>query len=159
ALVLDLHPSALADKGLDAALEELCAAYQARAGVGVTASIEPVGLDAPGQHAVLRITQEALANATKHADPRHISVRLGATASGVELVVSDDGRGFDPASPSRSAGIGLRLMRERVAELGGTLEVESTPDRGTAVRVHLPVLPPIAATPVGVGPPATHPAR
>ncbi len=54
------------------------------------------------------------------------------------MEVSDDGRGFDPAAAWRLSGLGLRAMRERVEELGGSLEIESDADRGTHLRVVLP---------------------
>jgi signal transduction histidine kinase len=139
ALVLDLHPSALADKGLGPALEDLCASYRARLGLEVNAQVEPVQLDASGQHAILRVAQEAMANAARHGDPATVRLELRAVADGVVLEVADDGRGFDtnPAS-APPGGVGLRLMRERVAELGGELTVDSRPGNGTTVRALLP---------------------
>jgi signal transduction histidine kinase len=140
ALVLDLHPSALTDKGLGPALDDLCASYRARLGLEVTARVEPVQLDAAGQHAILRVAQEALANAARHADATTVRLELRAVAGGAMLEVADDGRGFD-TSPASGAtgGVGLRLMRERVAELGGELVVDSRPGTGTTIRALLPV--------------------
>jgi signal transduction histidine kinase len=141
-LVLDLHPSALTDKGLGPALDDLCASYRARLGLEVTARVEPVQLDAAAQHAILRVAQEAMANAARHADASTVRLELGAVAGGAMLEVTDDGRGFD-TSPASAAngGVGLRLMRERVAEVGGELVVDSRPGTGTTVRVrlHVPV--------------------
>jgi signal transduction histidine kinase len=149
ALVLDLHPSALTDKGLGPALDDLCASYRTRLGLEVTARVEPVQLDAAGQHALLRVAQEAMANAARHADAATVRLELRAVAGGAVLEVADDGRGFDsdPAS-SPTGGFGLRLMRERVAELGGELAVESQPGSGTTVRVllHVPVDAPQSAS-------------
>jgi signal transduction histidine kinase len=148
ALVLDLHPSALTDKGLGPALDDLCASYRARLGLEVTALVEPVQLDAAGQHAVLRVAQEALANAARHADATAVRLELRAVAGGAVLEVADDGRGFD-ASPASAptGGVGLRLMRERVAELGGELAVDSQPGSGTTVRavLHVPLAAPQSA--------------
>ena len=143
ALVLDLHPTALAEKGLVGALEDLCASYRARLGLTIDARLEPVVLDDACQHAVLRVAQEALANANKHADPSMITVSL-ATEPGpcrrAVLSVTDDGRGFDPAVASGGSGLGLRLMRERVAEVDGSLAINSSPGRGTTVRLEVPAL-------------------
>jgi signal transduction histidine kinase len=141
-LVLDLHPSALTDKGLGPALEDLCASYRARLGMDVTARVEPVQLGAAGQHALLRVAQEAMANAARHADATTVRLELRAVAGGAMLEVADDGRGFDASSASApTAGVGLRLMRERIAELGGELALDSRPGSGTTVRavLHIPV--------------------
>jgi signal transduction histidine kinase len=140
ALVLDLHPSALTDKGLGPALEDLCASYRARLGLEVAARVEPVQLDAAGQHAVLRVAQEAMANAARHADATTVRLELRAAGGGAVLEVADDGRGFDTSPASApTGGVGLRLMRERVAELGGELVVDSRPGTGTTVRAVLQV--------------------
>jgi signal transduction histidine kinase len=142
ALLLELRPVALEDAGLAPAIDELCRAYETRLGIRVNAALEDVHLDPPAEHAVLRVTQEALGNAIKHGDPETIDVRLAGGTSGpqrtVTLEVRDDGCGFDPARVRDRHGMGLGLMRERVAELGGGLEVVSSPGRGTAVRVRLP---------------------
>ena len=141
ALVLDLHPTALAHKGLTGALEDLCSSYRARLGLPVTARLEAVALDDACQHAVLRVVQEALANASKHADASAITVSLeSAPGPRAVLTVTDDGRGFDLANASEGAGLGLRLMRERVAEVDGSLTIESSPGRGTSVRLDVPAL-------------------
>jgi signal transduction histidine kinase len=141
ALVLDLHPTALAHKGLTGALEDLCSSYRARLGLPVTARLEAVALDDACQHAVLRVVQEALANASKHADASAITVSLeSAPGPRAVLTVTDDGRGFDLANASEGAGLGLRLMRERVTEVDGSLTIESSPGRGTSVRLDVPAL-------------------
>jgi len=149
ALVLDLHPSALTDKGLGPALEDLCASYRARLGMKVTARVEPVQLDAAGQHALLRVAQEAMANAARHADATTVRLELRAVAGGAVLEVADDGRGFDTNGASTpTGGVGLRLMRERIAELGGELALDSRPGSGTTVRalLHIPADAPQSAT-------------
>jgi signal transduction histidine kinase len=140
ALLLELRPVALEDAGLTPALEELCGAYRDRLGVAVDAELEPVQLAPPAEHAVLRVVQEALANAAKHAQPNRIRLRLHQQEQDgqVAVTVSDDGAGFDPAESEGRHGMGLRLMRERVAELGGTLQLDSSPGEGTSVRILLP---------------------
>jgi signal transduction histidine kinase len=140
ALLLELRPVALEDAGLTPALEELCQAYRERLGVAVDAELEPVQLAPPAEHAVLRVVQEALANAVKHAQPNRIRLRLHQQEQDgqVAVTVSDDGAGFDPAEAEERHGMGLGLMRERVAELGGTLQLDSTPGEGTSVRILLP---------------------
>ncbi|MEU6798613.1 ATP-binding protein [Nonomuraea wenchangensis] len=133
ALLLELRPVALEDAGLVPALEELCRAYETRLGLQVEAVLEEVALEAAAEHAVLRLVQEALGNAVKHAAPSRVEVRLGRGADGaVTVSVSDDGSGFDPADVAGRHGMGLTLMRERVTELGGRLDVRSDGD-GTTV--------------------------
>ncbi|GAA4243073.1 HAMP domain-containing sensor histidine kinase [Dactylosporangium darangshiense] len=138
ALLLELRPIALRDAGLIPALEELCQAYRDRIGVAVDADLEPVDLQPAVEHAVLRVIQEALANAVKHAHPNRIALRVRTDDLQVEVSVSDDGSGFDPVHAASRHGMGLDLMRERVAELGGILYLESTPGTGTTIRVLLP---------------------
>jgi signal transduction histidine kinase len=103
----------------------------------VEADLDPVELAPPAEHAVLRIVQEALANAVRHAQPNRVRLRLHHQDGQVAVTVSDDGAGFDPARAERH-GMGLGLMRERVAELGGSFQLESTPGQGTSVQVLLP---------------------
>jgi signal transduction histidine kinase len=143
ALVLDLHPSALTEKGLGAALEDLCEWYHARVGLDVTVDLEPINLDAATQHAVLRVVQEAVGNAARHADGHTVTVTLRSRGDAAELVVADDGRGFDPASLTPASGVGLRLMRERVVELGGRLDVEAREGAGTRIRASFPIRVPV----------------
>jgi len=138
ALLLELRPVALEDAGLVPALEELCRAYGDRLGVTVDAELEPVELAPAAEHAVLRVVQEALANAVKHARPTRIALRLHHQDGQVAVTVVDDGGGFDPAKAERRRGMGLGLMRERVTELGGTFLLDSTPGTGTSVRILLP---------------------
>ncbi|MGI5242060.1 HAMP domain-containing sensor histidine kinase [Dactylosporangium sp. CA-139066] len=138
ALLLELRPVALQDAGLIPALQELCQAYRDRIGVAVDADLEPVDLQPAVEHAVLRVIQEALANAVKHAHPNRIALRVRPDDLQVEVSVSDDGSGFDPLHAAGRHGMGLDLMRERVAELGGIFHLESTPGTGTTIRVLLP---------------------
>lgn len=89
---------------------------------------------------VYRCIQEGLTNAIRHARPRCISITLGETsgADGLELMVRDDGCGFDPAAPR---GFGLRGMQERTEALGGRFAIDGAAGRGTTIRVLLPVSP------------------
>lgn len=96
-----------------------------------------------------RFVQEALNNTAKHASARHVAVALRTVDDGLQIVVRDDGLGFDPGAtsetPSRS--LGLRQMRERAAALDGRVTILSRPGQGTEVRVWLPLrYAPAAAT-------------
>ena len=89
-----------------------------------------------------RIGQEALRNAVRHARARTVRLRLATEGCEVALEVADDGVGFDPAAPRApglDGGFGLVGLRERVALLGGALQLDSAPDEGTRVRVTVPL--------------------
>ncbi len=137
ALLIELRPATLDGAGLAPALQEICAAYHDRLGVAVEASLDDVSVSAPVEHALLRITQEACANAVRHGNARRLAISMTRQDGHVELAVRDTGTGFDPARPH--PGSGLAHIRERVAELGGTLDIDSAPGRGAAVTVRVPV--------------------
>jgi signal transduction histidine kinase len=136
-LLAELRPASLDGAGLAPALQEICAAYRERLGVSVDASLDDVAVPAPVEHALLRITQEACTNAVRHGNARRLAVSMSRQNGHVELAVRDFGTGFDPAAPH--AGSGLAHIRDRVAELGGTLDIDSTPGRGAALTVRVPV--------------------
>jgi signal transduction histidine kinase len=137
ALLTGLRPASLDDAGLAPALQEICAAYHDRLGVTVDASLDDVTVPAPVEHALLRITQEACTNAVRHGHARRLAVSMTRQDGHVELAVRDTGTGFDPAAPH--AGSGLTHIRDRVAELGGTVDIDSAPGRGAALTVRVPV--------------------
>ena len=137
ALLIELRPANLNGAGLAPALREVCAAYRDRLGVTVDASLDDVTVPAPVEHALLRITQEACANAVRHGNARRLTVSVTRRDGHVELAVRDTGAGFDPAAPH--AGSGLAHIRDRVAELGGTVDIDSAPGRGAALTVRVPL--------------------
>jgi signal transduction histidine kinase len=136
-LLIELRPASLDGSGLGPALQDICAAYQHRLGVTVDASLDDVTVPVPVEHALLRITQEACVNAVRHGGARRLTVSLARQDGHVELAVRDTGTGFDPAAPH--PGSGLAHIRDRVAELGGTVDVDSAPGCGAAVTVRVPV--------------------
>jgi len=137
ALLIELRPASLDGAGLAPALQEICAAYHDRLGVSVDASLDDVTVPEPVEHALLRITQEACTNAVRHGNARRLAVSMTRQDGHVELVVRDTGTGFDPAAAQ--AGSGLTHIRERVAELGGTADIDSAPGRGATLTVRVPV--------------------
>lgn len=139
-LLLALRPVALNEVGLASAIEGICHAYTQRMGVRVRAELEPVTLPPAIEHAVLRVTQEALANAVRHSGADLVTVRLRGDDEGhVLLEVTDDGRGFAVGErEAAAAGLGLRAMRDRVAEHGGLLAIDSAPGTGTRVCACIP---------------------
>jgi signal transduction histidine kinase len=101
------------------------------------------GADAPDvpaatEHAVLMIVREALQNVVRHSAARHVDVALEHVAERLIVLITDDGRGFDPSLP-RHGHFGLQSMRERATAVGGRLELLSAVGRGTQVRVSIPI--------------------
>jgi signal transduction histidine kinase len=144
ALIFELRPEALHEDGLVAATRRHAAAVAAREGldVRVQASDDPLPLDARAETELFRVLQEALHNSVKHAHPGQVDIRFHepADAPGTLVVeVSDDGTGFEPASP-HPGHLGLATMRERIERLGGRLAIDSSPARSTTVRAVLPDL-------------------
>lgn len=139
ALLLELRPSQLEDLGLSGALKSLAHAYSIRLGMTVTADVRPVRLDVKGEHALLRIAQEALANAARHSSASLISLSLAERDGQVCLTVRDNGEGFCWERESVRHGLGLHLMQERVEELHGTFDLQTAPDQGTRITVCLPL--------------------
>jgi len=134
ALVAGLAPAQLEGGTLADALRRLSGASAAGASFGLTG--EPRPLPMATEVVLLRVCQEALSNVRKHACARLVAVGLSYDPGQVRLEVSDDGQGFDPASAG--GGFGLRGMRSRVAEVGGTLTISSEPGAGTRVNVEVP---------------------
>lgn len=100
-------------------------------------------LATPLEVALLRAAQGTMANIRQHSDASRIAVELARSDSLVLLDIVDDGVGFDPTQqtvPTMEGGYGLRALRERLAELGGGMAIESEPGGGTAVSVHLPIV-------------------
>ena len=89
----------------------------------------------PVENELLRILQEALTNVDRHADAEHVDVIWDVRGSEFELVVTDDGRGFESAKGVRDSAYGLVGMRERADVVGARLTIDSTPGRGTTVTV------------------------
>jgi PAS domain S-box-containing protein len=136
-LSMDLRPAVLDHYGLIAALEWHIARYQQQTGIQVTLHHE--GLEqrlAPEvEITAYRVVQEALTNVARHARSESVTAHLLADDT-LTIVVRDDGQGFDLGQVSITRGLGG--MRERVALLGGTLEIESTPGKGTSIMAELP---------------------
>jgi PAS domain S-box-containing protein len=149
----NLRPSVLDQLGLVAALRDASAEFADRTGVPVNLACSQVTmrLAADSELTLYRILQEALRNVEKHARARHVSVGLTQPDAFVQLVIKDDGVGFDPdqrrAMRKGKGGLGLLGMRERATYVGGALEVKSVRRTGTEIEVRIPLLPRITAAP------------
>jgi signal transduction histidine kinase len=136
-----MRPARLEERGLVAAVRDLAS----QSGFPVVVQAQDAGLDrnflgATATVEAFRIIQEALANAAHHSGAPRANVSITRDDERLTVVVSDDGRGFDPAEVPES-GIGLAGMLERSRLLGGQLSIESAPQRGTRVTISLPIVP------------------
>jgi signal transduction histidine kinase len=145
-----LHPSALDDLGLVAALESQLADFGRRYGIDVDFAHD--GFERRRgdeiERAVYRIVQEALTNVARHARARAVQVRLSADSSVCRVVLEDNGIGFDVADaeqPGRRRGLGLLGIRERISQLQGTVQITSGQSGGTRIEVRLPLSEQVAA--------------
>ncbi|MFC7103659.1 sensor histidine kinase [Nonomuraea rubra] len=137
AVIVELRPAELDRHGLSETLRKHVRLLDRLHPAVVTfecAELPPLG--SPVEVAVLRVAQEALHNALRHSRAETVSVRLSYAGGRLELVVRDDGDGFEQAE---SRGLGLASMRDRAEAVGGELSVESVPGIGTTVRVEVSV--------------------
>jgi signal transduction histidine kinase len=137
----DLHPDVLRHVGLASALTTYCKELSGSPALVVTCGadgdFEPIGSEAA--LCLYRIAQEALHNVVKHANARHATVRLLCSSGIAELTVADDGQGFDIRTRGKDKGIGLVSITERARFLGGTVSIVTTLNKGTEVRVRIPI--------------------
>ena len=140
-----LRPSMLDDFGLVPALEWQAREVQKRAAVRVQVEADDEAGEVPDEFrtCIYRIAQETLHNITKHAQAKTVHLQLVREGGSVRLTVQDDGHGFDA---ERTRGLGLLGMRERVARLHGSFDIDSSPGKGTRVTVILPLNTPTEAT-------------
>ena len=135
-----LRPAAL-NFGIVSALEWLVEDFGRRKGLSCQLWIngrEPVLEDAHAT-AVFRIVQASLTNVARHAGASRVDVTLTSTETALDLYVSDDGRGFDPAAARKGYSYGLLGMSERARLIGGSLRIDSSPETGTVVSIHVPL--------------------
>jgi signal transduction histidine kinase len=151
-VVWALRPEALAGGTLTEALDELVRNFRSETGVEATSrtSGEVRSLRPETEATLLRVAQEALANARKHARASKVALTLTNLEDALLLDICDDGVGFDPelvgehAGKRPAGGFGLDGMRERLEQHGGTLTIESAPSAGTTIAAALPRVPPDA---------------
>jgi signal transduction histidine kinase len=141
--IRELRSVALEKRGLPAAIEELLRPLATAAGAEFMVAVNgtPVRLAGTLETSLLRLTQEAVANAAKHSGARRIEVKLDYDEESIRLSVRDDGCGFDPLATTVLAGhFGISGMRERAEKIAGRLSINSAPGKGTEIEVHVPKL-------------------
>jgi signal transduction histidine kinase len=140
-LIFELRPPDLASDGLGGALRKHVEVLRQLGDTEIELDLDGAGAggrEPARDQEILRIAQEAIQNALAHASADHVSVRLSESDGHLLLEVSDDGTGFEPANPAlRSRHLGLTSMEERAQRLGAALEITSSPERGTTVRLEL----------------------
>jgi signal transduction histidine kinase len=142
-MLLGLRPRDLDDTSLAGALKVLADRYALE--WGAACKFEVVGNETdlpPDVHDELyRIAQEALCNVRKHSRATMVSIFLNWGADTISLIISDNGQGFLARKPKAAMdGFGLSSMRERALRIGGSIDICSTPGRGTDVRLEIPIL-------------------
>jgi two-component system sensor histidine kinase UhpB len=139
----ELRPLVLDDLGLAAAIRFLAEGVSKRSGLTITAKVLPEGrFPAHVEVALYRIVQEALRNAAKHSHAHKVGIEIQRDEHSLECRIRDDGEGFDLGGGTGGRarkGLGLTGMKERASSLGGTLEIKSSPGRGTLLAVRLPL--------------------
>jgi signal transduction histidine kinase len=136
-----LHPSVLDDLGLVEALKAECdrVARSESVRVDVEADKLPSSLPREAALCLYRVAQEALRNIVRHAKASSAQLSLSLGGGGLRLAVRDNGRGYDPGSQPSGHSLGHASMRERLRLLGGQLEIETGPGRGTTVIAWVPI--------------------
>jgi len=141
-MIYDLRPPELTELGLAEAIRNYASEWEARCGIKVASQLDlkDTGLTPMEELAVYRVMQEALQNVHKHAHASAVGMAWSRSNDSWVLHVTDDGMGFDLVKAARhKKSVGLLSMRERAELIGGSLQIQSTPGKGTAVTLLLPV--------------------
>jgi two-component system CheB/CheR fusion protein len=145
-VALELRPAALDDLGLVKAVRSLAETWSTRCHIDVdfeAGQYQAEGISSDVETTLYRIIQEALNNAAKHSGATRVGLVLRRTADHVQAIIEDDGRGFDhPGANSPASGngrLGLLGIQERLGMIGGSLKVESAPERGATLIVRVPI--------------------
>jgi two-component system sensor histidine kinase DegS len=142
AMIYDLRPPELTELGLAEAMRNYASEWEARCGIKVASQLDlkDTGLSPMAELAVYRVMQEGLQNVHKHAHASAVGIAWSRANESWVLHVTDDGMGFDLVKAARhKKSVGLLSMRERAELIGGSLQIQSTPGKGTAVTLLLPV--------------------
>jgi len=138
-IVWDMQPEQIEKASLIEAVEELAARWSAENSVQVKMKVTgtPRSLTSSAETALLRISQEAMHNINKHAQAKKVNITFSYMEDLFVMDIADDGLGFEPSKIKN--GFGMKTMRDRAEELGGTLTIESEQGIGTAIAVSIPI--------------------
>jgi NarL family two-component system sensor histidine kinase LiaS len=136
-LVQEIYPIALQEKGLATVLREYAFEWENRNDIVIHLETQnerrlPLGIE----QAIYRVIQEALANVARHSRASRVDISLLFNGDSVQLLLSDDGCGFDIGA--KALGVGLRSIRDRVSSVHGSVQIQSTPGQGTRILVQVP---------------------
>jgi signal transduction histidine kinase len=137
-LIQEIYPIALQEKGLLTTLREYIYEWENRNDAVVNLTVreeQPLPLET--EQAIYRVIQEALANISRHSRAEHVNISLVYNFDSLQVVISDDGCGFD--MNQKAKGLGFRSMRERIGSIRGNLQIQSAPGQGTRVIVQVPI--------------------
>jgi ligand-binding sensor domain-containing protein/signal transduction histidine kinase len=137
-LIQEIYPIALQEKGLPTTLREYVFEWENRNDAVISLTVQNerrLPLDV--EQAVYRFVQEALANVSRHSKAKQVEISLVYNIDSLQIVVADDGIGFD--MNQKAKGMGFRSMRERIGGIRGTIQVQSAPEQGTRVTAQLPI--------------------
>ena len=137
-LIQEIYPIALQEKGLPTTLREYIFEWENRNDTEVKLTMlneRPLPLKT--EQAIYRIIQEALANVARHSKAKRVDVSLVYNMDSLQVLIADDGRGFD--MNQKAKGMGFRSMRERIGSIRGTIQIQSAPGQGTRLIAQLPI--------------------
>ncbi|MCA9141769.1 MAG: MASE1 domain-containing protein [Planctomycetaceae bacterium] len=145
-LIREMRPMVLDEQGVIEAIQHLIADFEEHAELVIAFDhdVKFERLEARLEGMIFRMVQESLNNVEKHAKAKYASVRITQDGGQLKIVVRDDGKGFNPAKVSRRR-FGLRSIRERARLVGGTVQIESEPGKGTSVIIQLPIVTTLAS--------------
>ena len=138
ALIRDLHRSPLGRAGLAEAIQGFLAEIARESEVRFHADVAEVDVPAPIALLLYHNAREAVMNALKHAEAQNIWIEVEPAGDEVQMVVRDDGLGFDTSAPGPEGHFGMTMMRERATVARGAFEVKSAPGQGTTITVRFP---------------------
>jgi len=137
-LIQEIYPIALQEKGLPTTLREYIFEWENRNDTEVKLTVRNErSLPLETEQAIYRIIQEALANVARHSKAKRVDVSLVYNVDSLQVLVADDGCGFD--MNQRAKGMGFRSMRERIGSIRGTIQIQSAPGQGTRLIAQLPI--------------------
>jgi ligand-binding sensor domain-containing protein len=139
-LIQEMYPAALMEKGLPTTVREYIFEWKNRNDIAAEVKIEsPRPLDLKVEQTIYRVIQESLANVARHSQASRVDVDLTYRPDCIEVIIADNGRGFD--TQTGLGGLGLRSMRERVESMAGTIKFESQTGQGARIILSVPISP------------------